>query len=114
MIASRCCIHLLTESYDQVRRYAPALLETFDFRAAPAVAPLMAAIDTLRVMNRSNARKVPDDAPTSFVRKRWQPYVLTETGAGSLNRRRAPLQADSAPISGQGARLEPRRRQNAA
>jgi len=32
-------------------------------------------------MNRSNARKVPDDAPTSFLRKRWQPYVLTETGA---------------------------------
>src|SRR5262249_22272346 len=26
-------------------------------------------------------RKVPDDAPTSFLRKRWQPYVLTEAGA---------------------------------
>jgi len=73
-------LHLLAESYDQVRRYAPVLLETFDFRAAPAVAHLMAAINTLRVMNRSNARKLPDDAPTSFLRKRWQPYVLTETG----------------------------------
>ena len=73
-------LHLLAESYDQVRRYAPALLETFDFRAAPAVAHLMAAINTLRVMNRSNARKLPDDAPMSFLRKRWQPYVLTETG----------------------------------
>jgi TnpA family transposase len=74
-------LHLLIESYDQVRRYAPTLLETFDFHAAPAVAPLMAAIDTLRVMNRNNVRKMPDDAPTSFLRKRWQPYVLTETGA---------------------------------
>ena len=73
-------LHLLAESYDQVRRYAPVLLETFDFRAAPAVAHLMAAINTLRVMNRSNARKLPDDAPTSFLRKRWQPYVLTEAG----------------------------------
>ena len=43
-------LHLLAESYDQVRRYAPVLLETFDFRAAPAVAHLMAAINTLRVM----------------------------------------------------------------
>jgi hypothetical protein len=34
-------LHLLTENYDQVRRYAPALLETFDFRTVPAVAPLM-------------------------------------------------------------------------
>jgi hypothetical protein len=41
-------LHLLTESYGQVRRYAPALLETFYFGAAPAVAPLLAAIDTLR------------------------------------------------------------------
>jgi hypothetical protein len=61
-------LHLLTESYGQVRRYAPALLETFDFGAAPAVAPLLAAIDTLRAMNRRNARKVPDDAPTGFLR----------------------------------------------
>jgi hypothetical protein len=51
-------LHLLTESYGQVRRYAPALLETFYFGAAPAVAPLLAAIDTLRAMNRRNARKV--------------------------------------------------------
>ena len=62
-------LHLLAESYDQVRRYAPVLLETFDFRAAPAAAHLMAAINTLRVVNRSNARKLPDDAPTSFLRK---------------------------------------------
>ncbi len=74
-------LHLLTESYGQVRRYAPALLETFDFGAAPAVAPLLAAIDTLRAMNRRNARKVPDDAPTGFLRPRWKPYVLTEAGA---------------------------------
>jgi hypothetical protein len=74
-------LHLLTESYGQVRRYAPALLETFDFGTAPAVAPLLAAIDTLRDMNRRNARKVPDDAPTGFLRPRWKPYVLTEAGA---------------------------------
>ena len=42
---------------------------------------LLAAIDTLRAMNRRNARKVPDDAPTGFLRPRWKPYVLTEAGA---------------------------------
>jgi hypothetical protein len=44
-------LHLLTESYGQVRRYAPALLETLDFGAAPAVAPLLAVIDTLRTLS---------------------------------------------------------------
>jgi hypothetical protein len=74
-------LHLLTEGYGQVRRYAPSSLETFYFGAARAVAPLLAAIDTLRAMNRRNARKVPDDAPTGFLRPRWKPYVLTEAGA---------------------------------
>jgi TnpA family transposase len=73
-------LHLLTAGYGQVRRYAPRLLETFDFRAARVAAPLMTAIETLRVMNRKNARKVPDDAPTSFLRKRWKPYVFTDGG----------------------------------
>jgi hypothetical protein len=73
-------LHLLTAGYGQVRRYPPTLLETFDFRAARVAAPLMAAIETLRAMNRKNARKVPDDAPTSFLRKRWKPYVFTDGG----------------------------------
>ena len=73
-------LHLLTAGYGQVRRYAPRLLETFDFRAARVAAPLMAAVETLRVMNRKNARKVPEDAPTSFLRKRWKPYVFTDAG----------------------------------
>ena len=49
-------LHLLTAGYGQVRRYAPTLLETFDFRAACVAAPLMAAIETLRAMNRNNER----------------------------------------------------------
>jgi len=34
-------LHLLTESYDQVRRYAPALLETFDFPQRPPLLPCL-------------------------------------------------------------------------
>jgi hypothetical protein len=29
--------------------------------------------------SQEHARKVPDDAPTGFLRPRWKPYVLTET-----------------------------------
>jgi hypothetical protein len=71
------------KSYSQVRGYALALLETFYFGAAPDVAPLLAAIDTLRAMIAGTRAKVPDDAPTGFLRSRWKRYVLTEAGCGS-------------------------------
>ena len=34
----------------------------------------------LKDMNKRQARKVPDDAPTSFVRKRWKSLVHTPDG----------------------------------
>jgi hypothetical protein len=56
---SRSCASILRRS-----------LETFDFRAASARQDLMNAIEALREMNRSDARKVPVDAPTAFVKPR--------------------------------------------
>ncbi|EMD0980438.1 Tn3 family transposase [Klebsiella pneumoniae] len=39
-----------------------------------------AAIEVLRSMNSDNARKVPTDAPTEFIKPRWQKLVMTDTG----------------------------------
>jgi TnpA family transposase len=38
------------------------------------------AIEALRRMHRDNARKVPADAPTDFIKPRWQKVVVTDTG----------------------------------
>ena len=37
-------------------------------------------METLKALNADNARKVPQDAPTSFVKKRWESLVLTDEG----------------------------------
>ena len=37
-------------------------------------------IEVLRGMNSDNARKVPADAPTEFIKPRWQKLVMTDTG----------------------------------
>jgi TnpA family transposase len=71
---------LITDGYCQLRRYAPTRLETFDFRAAPVVTPLMDAIETLRVVNRDKVRTIPGSANTDFVSRRWRPYVFMEQG----------------------------------
>ncbi len=41
---------------------------------------MLDAIEVLRGMNRDNARKVPADAPTDFIKPRWQKLVMTDTG----------------------------------
>jgi hypothetical protein len=70
----------LGSGYSQLRRYAPTLLETLALKAAPAAQELLAAVETLKTLNATQARKVPEDAPTGFVRKRWQDQVITAQG----------------------------------
>ena len=69
---------LLTDYFTTLRKYAPAFLETFQFRGAPVARSLMDTIDLLRAMNQTGARKVPADAPLGFVPPRWARSV----GAG--------------------------------
>jgi TnpA family transposase len=41
---------------------------------------LMKAVELLRELNKTGARKVPDDAPRGFVRPRWERHVFTNEG----------------------------------
>ncbi len=66
---------LIAEGFTQLRRYTPALLETLELKAAPAARDLLDGVKTLRDMNQRGLRKVPEDAPTGFIRKRWDSVV---------------------------------------
>jgi TnpA family transposase len=73
-------LHRIGESYATLRRYAPAFLDVLKLRSAPAAKDVLDAIEVLRAMNAENARKVPADAPTDFIKKRWEKLVMTDTG----------------------------------
>ena len=73
-------LHRIGESYATLRRYAPEFLAVLKLRAAPAAKGVLDAIEVLREMNTDNARKVPADAPTSFIKPRWQKLVMTDAG----------------------------------
>jgi len=77
-------LELITDYFSTLRKYAPSFLEMFEFRGAPVTQPLLEALDVLRNMNRTGARKVPVDAPMAFVPPRWSRSV----GAGdNIDRR---------------------------
>jgi hypothetical protein len=71
---------LLDERYSSVRKFAPLLLANFEFRAAPAAAELLQALDLLRDLNASGKRTLPDHVPIGFVKPRWRPHVFSSGG----------------------------------
>ncbi len=73
-------LSLAGEGFSQLRRYTPAFLEVLTMKAAPAARDVLEAVEVLKGMNERQTRKVPDDAPTSFVRKRWENLVHTPDG----------------------------------
>jgi TnpA family transposase len=73
-------LSLVGDGFTQLRRYTPTLLEALTMKAAPTARELLAGVEVLKGMNERQARKVPDDAPTSFVRKRWESLVRTPDG----------------------------------
>jgi len=74
---------LVGNGYSYIRRYAPEFLDAFEFRAAPAGEGLLKAIHVLRDLNARDARNVPRDAPTGFVRRRWSSRARGSTAVST-------------------------------
>ena len=66
----------LGASYAMLRRYTPKFLNVLKLRAAPTAQSLLDGINIIRRMNADNTRKVPDEAPTDFIKKRWRKLVF--------------------------------------
>jgi hypothetical protein len=66
--------------FPHFRQYTPTFIETFRFAGIPLQKPLLKALDTLRQMNREERTIVPSEAPRSFVRANWAPFVFVEGG----------------------------------
>ena len=69
--------------YVTFRKFAPALLDTFEFKAAKDNDPTLAAVKVLRDLNLSGKRDVPSEAPMPF-RKEWRRLISED---GKPNRR---------------------------
>lgn len=68
------------DQWSRLRKFAPLLLEAIDFKAGRGSASTIAALNTLREMNRSGSR----DVPMPF-RKEWR--TLVKAGGGKPDRR---------------------------
>jgi len=75
---------ILKGRYTQMREFTRIVLQTLHFGAAGAATPVLQALETLRVMDQENRKKVPKDVPLAFVPRNWMPIVVEQD---EVNRR---------------------------
>jgi hypothetical protein len=74
-----------TSSYGYLRQFTPQVLAAVEFAGGTAAAELLAAVDILRGLNATGARRVPAGAPTGFVPTRWRGYLDTARSSRSYD-----------------------------
>jgi len=78
-------IDLLGDHYSRLRQCVPRWLEVLSFCANRDDDDLLEGVEVLRELNRTRRRKLPTDAPLTFVPKAWLPFVLS--GEDRVSRR---------------------------
>jgi hypothetical protein len=73
----------LDGSYGYLRQFTPQVLDAVAFAGGTAATELLAAVEILRELNASGARKVPDNAPAGFVPARWRGYLDIAAKSGN-------------------------------
>ena len=69
-------LDLLEKKFYFLRRYTPKFLDILDFKSTEGKESLIQGIKLLKEINKTGKRKVPSDAPTNFISKRWEKYVF--------------------------------------
>ena len=62
------------------RQIGPLFLGAFDFRAVPAAASALRAIEMLRAYYDAGRRTWPASLPTGFIKRSWHDAVMTPQG----------------------------------
>ncbi|EIZ79380.1 hypothetical protein WSK_2039 [Novosphingobium sp. Rr 2-17] len=74
-----------TGRYATLRRFSPAFLDTFTFKASGSGSGLVKAIDIIRDANARKSRSLPEGIPLPFANRQWKRLI---TEGGQVDRRR--------------------------
>lgn len=73
-------LDLLKHRYSYLRQYTPLFLKEMQFQSSQAATPVLEAVEVIKEMNETGKRKVPENAPASFLSERWIPHVMNDEG----------------------------------
>ncbi len=70
----------IVKRYASLRRMSPVIFGAFVFRSWKEHDPLLTALDVVRELHASGAKKLPPRAPMGFLRPIWRKVVKTDAG----------------------------------
>lgn len=73
-----------TGRYATLRRFSPAFLDAFEFKASGSGTQLVKAIDVIRDANARKSRSLPEGVPLPFTNRQWKRLI---TEGGEVDRR---------------------------
>jgi len=73
-------LYRITRHYSWIKRYVLEFINALDFRASGNTTNIINALNNIKLMHEKGLRKVPDDAPVDFIRKRWETLVFKDEG----------------------------------
>ncbi len=76
-------VELAQSNFPILRQIGPAFVQTFTFGAVPACASLAQGVEMMRQLGLGRLRKLPADAPISFIRQTWRRRI----GRDDMDRR---------------------------
>ena len=66
----------LEKRYSYIRQFSPMLLAEVPFASNVEGDDILVAISILNRLNQSGTRKIPPRPPTSFIARKWLPFVI--------------------------------------
>lgn len=78
----------LEARYSYLREFTPRVLARLPLAGGPAADGLLDAVGTLRELNLTGRRRVPEDAHEAFIPTRWRGYLDASRGQGHGGRHR--------------------------
>ena len=74
-------LYKITAYYSWIKRYMIEFLEALEFKPSNSTTELFKALGIVKQMYHGKLRKVPDKAPTIFIKKQWHNLVFKDNGA---------------------------------